>query len=360
MLRFHGLRPRSLLLVAAIALAGCAEVAPPRQEPAATAPPPTPAPRADALARASGTLTVGAETSTLRYGYGAVQRDPRVSGQEYVVVLLADRPVAVADRQPSRLAALARSAQLRGLRLVWRKGSDDVVVALYHPQIVQSGLAFAGQSVLSINALSDDRVAGDARSKQLGQGWAFAAAFDGALATGGVAELEPVAARAPPRPPGGWPAPEGGPAGPVGALARLGHEFTEDEFFHTMLAGDLESVRLFLRGGMSPNVRSEPGGSALMMAISFCTRPPEEAHNAIVLALIEAKADVHVRDGNNSTPLIWAADKCGPAVIQALVAAGADVNARANGGATPLMMAEVLGRTENAAVLRKAGAAPWR
>jgi len=351
----HGCH-RSLLLFAAILLVGCAELTPPPPESAAKAPPPAAAP-----ARVSGTLTVGTETSALRHGYAARERDPRASAQEYLVVLLADRPVAAADHRASRLSALARSGQLRGLRLVWRQSSDDVAVALYHPQIVESGLAFRGQSLLSINALSDDRIAGELRSKQLGQGWAFAATFDSALARGDVAELEPMAISVPAGPVGAAPPPAGAAAaGPVAALARRGHEFTPGEFIQTMVTGDLESVRLFLRGGLSPNVRSSSGDSALMLAIGFCTRPPVEPHNDIVLALIEAKADVHVRDGNNSTPLIWAADKCGPQVIQALITAGADVNARANGGATPLMMAEVMGRTESAAILRKAGARPWR
>jgi hypothetical protein len=273
-------------------------------------------------------------------------------------VLLTDRPLAAADRQPSRLTALVRSRQLRGLRIVWRSGFDDVMVALYHPQIAQSGLGFRDQSILSLDALSADHLAGSARSKSLGQGWAFGVAFEGAMAQGGLVELEPPA----PSAPAGLAASPPGAAstGPVAALARRGHEFTADEMIHSMATGDLESVRLFLRGGMSPDVKSDQGDSALMLAIGLCTRSPVDVQNAIVLALLDAKADVHVRDGNNSTPLIWAADKCGPQVIQALVDAGADVNARANGGATPLMMAEVMGQTANAAILRKAGAKPWK
>jgi hypothetical protein len=353
-------RRRALLPLALVVLAGCAELTPPPETPVVTAPSP------DTLDRTSGTLSVGSETTAIAFGYASRQRDASggqeyldaSGGLEYLVVLLADRPVTVADRQPSRLAVLARSGQVRGLRIVWRSGFDDVTVALYHPHVAQSGLAFRDQSVLSLDALSADHVAGNVRSKSLGQGWAFAVAFDGALPQGGLVELEPAAASVAVGPVA---VPSGGaPAGPVATLARRGHEFTSDEMIHSMVTGDLESVRLFLRGGMSPDVKSAEGDSALMLAIGLCTRAPTDAHNAIVLALIEAKANVHVRDGNNSTPPIWAADKCGPKVIQALVDAGADVNARAKGGATPLMMAEVTGQTENAAILRKAGAAPWR
>jgi ankyrin repeat protein len=106
---------------------------------------------------------------------------------------------------------------------------------------------------------------------------------------------------------------------------------------------------------MSPNVRSRTGDSALMMAIGSCSTPPVREHHSIALVLIEAKADVNFRNNIRVTPLIQAADKCEPEVIQALINAGAEVNARAAGGGTALLLAEVMGKTENAKILRKAG-----
>jgi hypothetical protein len=296
-------------------------------------------------------MTVVGQTTPLSQVYAGREREAG-SGREFIVVLLADRPVSPTARQPQQLSALARQHQLHAVRLAWRSGVDDVRVALYHPQFGQSGIAFPGQVLLSISALSEDHIAATVRSKQLGQVWAFAATFEADLAKGGVAVLEPLA-------PTGRPAAPAPPAGPIDELGARGLEFTDEDFFHAIVDGDVQAVRLFLRAGMSPNVTSTPGGSALMMAISMCTRPPVPEHHEIVLALIDAKADVNVRDGNNSTPLIWAADKCEPRVIQALVDAGGEVNARANGGATPLMMAEVMGRTETAEILRRAGAKPW-
>jgi hypothetical protein len=343
-----------LLVFATLWLVGCADMLPP---PATRPPVATPGPAPEAQGRVSGTLTVGDQTTPLSQVYAGQEREAG-SGREYLVVLLADRPVAAGDRQPERLSALARGDRLEAVRLVWPSGVDDVRVALYHPRIAQSGLAFRDRSILSISALSEDRIAAEVRSKKLGQLWAFVATFEADLLRGGIAVLEPLAptgrstAAAPP-------GPDAPAAGPVGELAGRGLEFSEEDFFHAIVAGDVEAVRLFLRGGMSPNVTSTPGGSALMMAVSMCTRPPIPAHHDIVLALIQAKADVNVRDGNNSTPLIWAVDKCDPPVIQALVDAGADVNARANGGATPLMLAEVTGRVETAEILRRAGARPW-
>jgi hypothetical protein len=293
-------------------------------------------------------------TATLNHAYAAVRRDAASPAREYIIVLLTDRPVPAEDRLPAALTALAQNNRVRAVRLVWRADSDDVLVALYHRDLVQSGLAFRGQSNLSLNALSATRIDAEIASKKLGQPWAFQAAFAADMARGGVATIEPVA----PRPAAGAGAPA--PSGPIGELARRGREFTPDAFFHTIVEGDVDAVRLFLRAGMSPNTTTEHAGSALMMAIGVCPRPPVPAHNAIVLVLIEAGANVNVRDGNNTTPLIWAANRCDPEVIRALIRAGGDVNARANGGATPLMMAEVMGLKEIADILRQAGARPWQ
>jgi hypothetical protein len=228
-----------------------------------------------------------------------------------------------------------------------------VLVALYHPQLVQSGLAFREQSVLSVTALNPAHVEGDVRSKQPGEPWAFSVAFAADIARGGLAAIEPLAPAVAPSP----------ATGPMAQLGRRGYEFTAEALFHAISKGDPEAVRLFLAAGMSPSATpagaAHPAHDALMFAIAACPREPVQAHHDIVLVLVQAGANVNVRDGNNATPVIWAADKCGPSVIQALVDAGADVNARANGGGTALMLAEVLGKADNAAILRKAGARPW-
>ena len=86
-------------LLAALALAGCAELMPPA--------PPLPAPpAAEGPGRAAGTLTIGGVTTALSHAYASVQRDPNVPGREYFVVLLADRAVSPVDRAPTRGTAL--------------------------------------------------------------------------------------------------------------------------------------------------------------------------------------------------------------------------------------------------------------
>ena len=78
-------RPRhhSVLPLALVVLAGCAELTPPPETPVVTAP------SSDALDRTSGTLSVGSETTAMAFGYGSRQRDAS-AGQQYVVVLLVD------------------------------------------------------------------------------------------------------------------------------------------------------------------------------------------------------------------------------------------------------------------------------
>jgi hypothetical protein len=346
-----------LSFLSALTLGGCT---PTLLEQPRTVPEPPPTVKEEAHPKGLGTFTMGDQTTVLTHSYAALQSDKNDPKQNFVVVLLTDRPVAVADRQPSRLTPLAKSKKLHALRLIWRSGFDDVRVVLYHPEIIASGLAFRGQSILNITALNDRHIEAEVRSKKLGQDWAFTVKFKADLVKGGVVELEPLAgadASGKSASGDGKGSGKGSSSQRISELGRLGYEFTDDDFFEAMGKGDLRAMRLFLSAGMSPNVRSRTGDSALMMAIGSCSTPPVREHNSIALVLIEAKADVNFRNNIRVTPLIQAADKCEPEVIQALINAGAEVNARAAGGGTALLMAEVLGKTENAKILRKAGGA---
>ena len=308
---------------------------------------------------ASGTFTVGDQTTALTHSYATIQSDKNNPKQNIVVVLFADRPVEAADRQPSRLMALTKSKKLHALRLTWRMDTlDDFRVVLYHPEIIASGLAFRHQSVRNITALKGRHIEAEVRSKKLGQDWAFTVKFKADLVKGGVAELEPLAAVDAPgesasivRKGSG----EGSSSQWISELGRLGYEFTDEDFFQAMIEGNVQAIRLFLSAGMSPNVKRSTGDSALLEAINFCTDPPVREHNSIARVLIEAKADVNFRNKIQVTPLISAAHNCEPEVIQALINAGAEVNARAAGGATALLRAELSGKTENAKILREAG-----
>lgn len=110
---------------------------------------------------------------------------------------------------------------------------------------------------------------------------------------------------------------------------------------------DADAVMLFIRGGMSPDLKV--GGSPILTTAAMFGRV------TVALALIAAGANPNASDGA-CTPLIRAADQGPVELIEALIKAGADVNAKAAGGATALMLAETMQRADIVAVLKKAGA----
>jgi ankyrin repeat protein len=152
-----------------------------------------------------------------------------------------------------------------------------------------------------------------------------------------------------------------------GELEQIGIKFNEDEFYKNVVQGNAEIVRIFLRAGMSSDVKRDDT-TVLMEAA-------RRAHSEIAIELINAGADINAQDSYGATPLIFAGisgasevmvtlirkganvnakDYMGrtalievltsenehkPGIIQSLIDAGADVNARANFGNTAFMMA---------------------
>ena len=145
-----------------------------------------------ALAKDSalGTLTVRGKTSQLNQVYAEKQHDAEEASDEYLVVLLADRAVAPADRHPGRLLSLARDGQLKALRVTLRLGYDDLRVAPYDAGLNESGLATKGLAMIDLSALDDSRVEATVSSKPLGQEWHFNVKFKAALNPGGVVKAE--------------------------------------------------------------------------------------------------------------------------------------------------------------------------
>lgn len=152
-------------------------------------------------------------------------------------------------------------------------------------------------------------------------------------------------------------------------------DFNKDAFIKSVNAGDLDTVRLFLKAGMSPDVRFRDGDTALMIAAG-CGRAE------IVEALLNGGAKLEAKDQGGHTALLvaffgaMAAEVPAEAlqsfvgdekesalcpnmsagghvqVIRLLIARGANVNIRATDqGETPLAIAATYGAVELARLL---------
>lgn len=313
---------------------------------------PAPAWAAD---KASGTFTVDGKTTRFSQVYATLERDPASSDQQYLMLLVADVPVAAGDRAPDRLLSLAKDGALHAVRIRWTYGGDNVTVTPYHKDITDSGRAFQRFATLNLSKFDDKTVDAEFKSKMLGQPWHFNAIVQAAVARGGVAALEPDAAM-----PAEVPA-AGAPGGAdTTALKRqlgaLGYEFKPAAFFQAIGDRNVAAVELFLKAGMSPNVKNEQGRYALNHAVLFCGADAAAA-SAVVVALVHGKGDVKTKDPDNqTTPLVGAVQSCTVDALDALVKAGSDLSAKSAGGATALQLAEIFQRQDIAALLRQAGA----
>ena len=304
--------------------------------------------------QALGTLTVKGKTTVLKEVAAAEQADPKDADQKWLVILASDRKVAEADRTVARLTELARDGKLHAVRILWKVGVDTLYAVPYDAALPESGKRGSEHPTIDLKRYGDGRLDAEFASKALGQDWHFHANVKAAVASGGVAEIEPEAEE-----PTG--AASGGGSGADAdkrSLGKMGYAYTDSMFFHAVADGSLDAVRLFLKIGMSPNAHGKGDMHPMLLAAQQCSNQPESKPRSEVLqTLTAAGGDVKVKDENGSTPLLWAVQAgCSPAAVSALLKAGADPNAKAKGGATPLMYAEIFQRAEIAEILRKAGA----
>jgi hypothetical protein len=100
---------------------------------------------------------------------------------------------------------------------------------------------------------------------------------------------------------------------------------------HTAAAiGDIQAVQYHIDAGTDLNTREPGRGSTpLITATAF-------GRTAVAVALIEAGADVNIRNDEGSTALMTAAFFCHTEVVEALLDNGADKNIRNGAGRTAL------------------------
>lgn len=108
-------------------------------------------------------------------------------------------------------------------------------------------------------------------------------------------------------------------------LKVRGFSYTEEEFFKAIKQADAQAVRLFLQGGMKPNVKNKQGATALTYAAEYADVPT-------VKVLLEYKTDLNERDGLGNQPLFVALKKKRDDVFNHLLEAGADPNSSGTAG----------------------------
>jgi len=96
-----------------------------------------------------------------------------------------------------------------------------------------------------------------------------------------------------------------------------------------IISGDLEVVRQHIEAGTDINMKDQMSGSTpLISAATF-------GKTAIVKALIDAHADLNLKNNEGSTALHAAAFFCRIEIVQMLLDAGADKTIKNNYAATP-------------------------
>lgn len=103
-------------------------------------------------------------------------------------------------------------------------------------------------------------------------------------------------------------------------LAELQLQYDEATFLWVVKEGRADVVRLFLEGGMGPNLSDAGSGfTVLMLACNM-------GHAEVADALITAGADVNARDNNGTTALLTAAAMGHTATVQTLMKYRPDAN----------------------------------
>lgn len=135
---------------------------------------------------------------------------------------------------------------------------------------------------------------------------------------------------------------------------RLG--VSVDQLRDSSLEAKTDEVEALLAAGVDPNA-GDASDAPLVRVMQGCSQGGETDDIVkTVETLLAGGADVKRKDGNQNTPLMSAAQYCGPRVVRALLAAGAEPSPRNGSGITPLGMAMIMSRWDAAEALVEKGA----
>jgi hypothetical protein len=229
------------------------------------------------------------------------------------------------------------------MRIVWKEGIDGFTTTPFHPDASDSGTPTRFGAAMDLTRYDGTRLGAQFKSRMVGQNWQFNAFVEAQVAEGPPMEADPE----PAAPTTADPARTNAPTDIKKTLGARGYEWNEDNFHHAVMEDDADAVKLFIKGGMSPDLKVD-GSPVLTSAAMF-------GKVKAALALIAAGANPNASDGA-CTPIIRAASRGPVELIEALIKAGADVNAKAAGGGTALMLAQIMNRDDVVALLKKAGA----
>jgi hypothetical protein len=132
----------------------------------------------------------------------------------------------------------------------------------------------------------------------------------------------------------------------------------------TAAPASLEIVAALIDAGAEINVKDNEGNTPLHFAVKRINREkfPTRDYEGIIRLLLDKKADIHIVNSGGATPLHTAsAFRADPSAVELLIQAGANVNGKALasfGGWTPLHGAAARNSAGIVAVLLKHGADP--
>ena len=144
----------------------------------------------------------------------------------------------------------------------------------YHRELPDSGEPTEGGAIIDLQQYDEQRLQATFKSRMVGQDWQFSVRASAAVVDGGM--LEPRAKAPKTR---RARAAEGAVSDATArkrALARLGYEFTEDEFFRAIQEGTIAAVDLFIELGMKGTATKSDGTPAIVAAAMSCSYDPKE------------------------------------------------------------------------------------